>query len=313
MNINPDQFDALVDFALECIENTQAGNVKSKDDNDDAEKGPENVGDFIKRLRGPKLSEVDKSNREYKREKIDLSLIDVDPTATDLVKRIKSIRSKPENEQPKAITCLFHGAPGTGKSTLARAIGKQLRMKVHIHSYAAIQSKYVGEGEKKLRSIFKKAQRDGAILILDECDALMLNREAADKEWQRSMTNQFLTELDEFKGIFIATTNYRDKLDSACLRRLFLKLEFKWMQDKTKLKAFNLFFGTRLRKMPAGLKDIKFLTIGDFKAVKERALYEPETPKTADYVRLLGEEVEYKSKTMKEVMDAEREPIGFNR
>ena len=318
MKINVSDIDALIEYAEESIAAAQSGKWKSKDGSDTSSKGSGNSGlsaslaEMLARSR--RNEEVDETKIiSYSRDKIDLSLMDIDPTADELVDRIKQIRAKPKHQQPKAITCLFHGPPGTGKSTLAKVIADKLGMKAALHSYGAIQSKYVGEGEANLRKIFKRAQRDNAVLILDECDALMMNRETASKEWHKSMTNQFLTELDEFQGIFIATTNFLDALDAACLRRLFLKMEFDWMRNETKLKAFNSIFGKRLRKVPAGLLDIDFLTLGDFKAVKERALYEPNVATVDDYVRLLREEVAYKHKTMSSVMEASKNPMGFGR
>ena len=179
-------------------------------------------------------------------------------------------------------------------------------MKPLVKSFADIQSKYVGEGEKNLQKIFEEARKEKAILILDECDSLMMNRESTDKEWQTTMTNQFLTELDKHEGIFIATTNFVKNLDPAVLRRLFLKIEFGWMTEEQRVKAFYKFFRKRIKEL-----NVDFLTPGDFKAVAERSLYEEEIPDKERLIELLKEEVEYKKKTMKVVFEATRNKIGF--
>ena len=240
---------------------------------------------------------------------IDLSLMNINPSADVIVERINAIMNKEKN-RPKCITGLFYGAPGTGKSTLAKEVCKRLKKKPMLRSYADIQSMYVGQGESNLKDAFEEARRRDEVLILDECDSLMINRETASKGWEKSMTNQFLTELDKHEGIFFATTNFLDGLDAACLRRLFIKMEFEWLNNAQKLRAFNLFFNRRKRKLP-GLDAIDFLAPGDFKAIQQRALYEPEEPSDERLLELLRDEVDIKAETMDVVRKARKGSIGF--
>ena len=299
------EYERFVKVCDDIIEITKKGNRFDKDSGDIESSKFKNLDEFKTALKLIDSDEVEDEELPLN-ENIDLSLLNVNPSANDIVKQIKAIKRKPKSQQPKVITCLFHGAPGTGKTTLAKEICAKLGVKPLVKSYADIQSKYVGDGEKNLQAVFAEAREKNKVLILDEADSLMLNRESTDKEWQKTMTNQFLTELDSHIGIFIATTNFVSNLDPACLRRLFLKLEFSWLDEKQKVKAFYKFFGKKVKEVP-----VKFLTPGDFKAVRERSLYEPKAPDSKRLIELLKDEVAYKEKTMKVVMDANKRGIGF--
>ena len=84
--------------------------------------------------------------------------------------------------------------------------------------------------------------------------------------------------------------------------------EFEWMTNEQKVVAFAHFFNA---KAPDMLTGVDFLTPGDFKAVAERALYEPEIPSAERLVELLEDEVGYKKKTMGEVMSKSKPKMGF--
>lgn len=246
---------------------------------------------------------------------IDLSLCNVTPSAESIVDRVVAINDKPEDERPKNIAMLFHGLPGTGKTELAKYIGEQLGMTVIKKTYGEIQSKYIGEGEKNLRAAFEEAEAENAVLLIDELDSLTVKRETADKDWTKSMTNQFLTELDEFKGVFIGTTNHVNSMDSAILRRLHMKVEFKELTATQKKKAFKHFFPKL--KVPTEIADVKYLTPGDFHAAKIKALYEPKIPNAKKVMELLREEIATKIKAIPALALKEAEekktPIGFMR
>jgi len=237
-------------------------------------------------------------------------LVNVTPSASSLVERLSVILSKPKADQPSAITCLFHGAPGTSKTALAEHIASELGYRLIKRSYADIQDKYISEGEKKLASIFREAQGSNSILLLDEVDSLARNRHTTTKDYSRTMTNQLLTCLDEFEGIVICTTNFLKSLDPAVIRRFFLKMEFKFLNHDQQKLAFKRFFKSRFRnkKVPY----IELLTTGDFKVVKEKSLYEAEPPSFDRVVEMLQEEVKLKIETTPDLKELTKRRIGFN-
>ena len=132
--------------------------------------------------------------------------------------------------------CLFHGAPGTGKTEtvlqLARATGRDL-MQVNI---SEIKSMWVGESEKNIKGIFSRYRKlveesDVApILLFNEADAIIGKRlenvsRSVDK-MENSMQNIILEEIEKLDGILIATTNLTSNMDSAFERRFLYKVEF---------------------------------------------------------------------------------------
>ena len=123
----------------------------------------------------------------------------------------------------------FYGPPGTGKSMAAEAIAHKLGKKILRATYADIESKYHGEGPKMVKAIFKAAEREDAILFLDESDSLLSKRltNVTDGSAQaiNSMRSQLLISLEQFKGIVIFATNLVVNYDKAFLSRL-INVEF---------------------------------------------------------------------------------------
>lgn len=123
----------------------------------------------------------------------------------------------------------FYGPPGTGKSMAAEAIAQSLGKKILRATYADIESKYHGEGPKMVKAIFRAAERDDAVLFLDESDSLLSKRltNVSDGSAQaiNSMRSQLLICLEQFRGIVIFATNLVINYDKAFLSRL-INIEF---------------------------------------------------------------------------------------
>ena len=124
----------------------------------------------------------------------------------------------------------FYGPPGTGKTMAAEAIAKKLHKKIIRATYADIESKFHGEGPKMVKAIFHAAERDNAVLFLDESDSLLSKRltNVTDGSAQaiNSMRSQLLISLEHFSGIVIFATNLVVNYDKAFLSRL-ISIEFK--------------------------------------------------------------------------------------
>lgn len=123
----------------------------------------------------------------------------------------------------------FYGPPGTGKSMTAEAIAQHLGKKILKATYADIESKFHGEGPKMVKAIFRAAERDEAVLFLDESDSLLSKRltNVSDGSAQaiNSMRSQLLICLEQFRGIVIFATNLVINYDKAFLSRL-INIEF---------------------------------------------------------------------------------------
>ena len=131
---------------------------------------------------------------------------------------------------PNASSALnFYGPAGTGKSMAAEAVAHKLGKKILCATYADIESKFHGEGPKMVKAIFRAAERDDAVLFLDESDSLLSKRltNVTDGSAQaiNSMRSQLLICLEQFKGIVIFATNLVINYDRAFLSRL-INVEF---------------------------------------------------------------------------------------
>ncbi|WP_265042275.1 MULTISPECIES: AAA family ATPase [unclassified Wolbachia] len=122
---------------------------------------------------------------------------------------------------------LFYGPPGNGKTKIARAIACQAKAKFISVSASEFLKSYIGQGEKHVREIFKKARANApCIIFIDEIDCIATKRGSGGSSSHAqscdSLVNQFLTELDGFNPLegvtVIAATNRRDVLDTAFTR-----------------------------------------------------------------------------------------------
>lgn len=148
---------------------------------------------------------------------------------------------------PKGI--LLSGPPGCGKTLLAKAIANESRVNFISVKGPALLSKYVGESERGVREIFRKARQAApCIIFLDEIDALLPMRGVAsgDSHVSERVLSQFLAELDgieELKGVLVlGATNRLDILDPAVLRpgRFDEIVEIPPAQEKDRLEIFKV-------------------------------------------------------------------------
>jgi len=142
----------------------------------------------------------------------------------------------------KSLTALFWGKPGTGKSFAARIIANLLGKRLFAVNLDQILSKWLGETEKNIRTIFTAASSTGAVLLFDEADSLFGQRVNAESSQDRSnnmMTNLLLQEIDEYTGIVILTTNLKENIDEAFKRRLLFEVEFPFPDEDLRAKIWT--------------------------------------------------------------------------
>jgi SpoVK/Ycf46/Vps4 family AAA+-type ATPase len=127
------------------------------------------------------------------------------------------------------ISALFAGASGTGKTLAAEVIANELRLDLYRIDLSQVVSKYIGETEKNLRRIFDAAETGGAVLLFDEADALFGKRSEVKDSHDRYANievSYLLQRMEEYRGLAILTTNLRNALDSAFLRRIRFVVQF---------------------------------------------------------------------------------------
>jgi hypothetical protein len=121
------------------------------------------------------------------------------------------------------VSALFSGGSGTGKTMAAEVLAGELRLDLYRIDLALAVSKYIGETEKNLRRVFDAAEEGGAILLFDEADALFGKRgEVKDSHdrYANLEVSYLLQRMETYRGLAILTTNLKDSLDPAFLRRL---------------------------------------------------------------------------------------------
>jgi len=182
---------------------------------------------------------------------------------------------------PKGI--LLTGVPGTGKTLLAKAVASQSQVNFISVKGPALLSKWVGESEKGIREVFKKAkQASPCIVFFDEIDAIVPTRGAsADSHVTERVLSQFLTELDgieELKGVVVlAASNRPDIIDPALLRagRFDIQLELPVPDEKTRLTIFKVHIRGKPLTEDVALESLARATEGlvgaDIEAICRRA------------------------------------------
>ena len=127
------------------------------------------------------------------------------------------------------ISALFAGTSGTGKTMTASAIAQALDLDLYRIDLSTVVSKYIGETEKNLRRVFDAAEIGGAILLFDEADALFGKRSDVKDSHDRYANMEvsyLLQRMEAYRGLAILTTNFKEAIDPAFLRRIRFVVRF---------------------------------------------------------------------------------------
>lgn len=127
------------------------------------------------------------------------------------------------------VTALFAGGSGTGKTLAAEVMARELGLDLFIIDLSQVVSKYIGETEKNLRKVFDAAERGGALLLFDEADALFGKRSEVKDSHDRYANlevSYLLMRMEAYRGLAILTTNMKQALDTAFMRRIRFVVDF---------------------------------------------------------------------------------------
>ena len=233
--------------------------------------------------------------------KHDPQLLNSDPPLDDVV-------------QAMSVACfgtrmLLHGVPGTGKTAFCKALAETLDKPLLQRRASSLLSCYVGDTEKNLRDMFDEARQENGVLLLDEADSFLHSRDQARARWEVTQTNELLTQMEAFDGIFVCTTNRLGDLDPAALRRFDFKVEFRPLRPEQRVHlvrqccaVLGLDPGN---EMSWSVKTQRFdgLTPGDAATALRRLRLSGGEPNLAQLLDALATECRYKPHASK--------PIGF--
>ena len=229
-------------------------------------------------------------------------------------KKLHLIVKSSKNPEKGMGTMLFYGPPGTGKTELAHYLAKITKRKAVIKKASDLLSCYVGVSEQLVAETFNNLDLKKEILVIDEVDSFLYDRAGTKYSWEKTLVNEFLTQLQEFRGILICTTNLVRGLDPAVMRRFTTKLEFKYSEGK----QLDVLYDKLLKPLSGKelsddemmrLHKMRNLTPGDFHVVKGKfssIFYESENPSNGELLRALEQETGFK-----ENKQGTRKRIGF--
>jgi len=143
------------------------------------------------------------------------------------------------------ISALFTGVSGTGKTMAAEVLADELCLDLYRIDLSQVVSKYIGETEKNLRRVFDAAEGGGAILLFDEADALFGKRSEIKQGLDRYANievSYLLQRMEAYRGLAILTTNMKDALDPAFLRRIRFVVQFPFPDGAERLEIWRRMF-----------------------------------------------------------------------
>ncbi|MEO7242633.1 MAG: AAA family ATPase [Variovorax sp.] len=198
----------------------------------------------------------------------DLDMLNVE-TRFEIPRIVEAIKARGHG------SLCFYGAPGTGKTALAEHLAKAIARPLIIKQASDLMSKYVGETEQNMAAMFREAEAEKAVLLLDEADSFLQDRRGAQRTYEVTEVNEMLQGMERFAGVFVCTTNLLDRLDQAALRRFTFKIKFMPLTAGQRERMFvvEALAGDAAALTPAmrvRLAKLDQLCPGDFAAVKRQ-------------------------------------------
>ena len=200
----------------------------------------------------------------------DLAMLNVE-SRFDIARIVQALKSRGHG------SLCFYGPPGTGKTALAEHIAQALEQPLLIKQASDLMSKYVGETEQQMAAMFREAEAEKAVLLLDEADSFLRDRRGAQRSYEVTEVNEMLQGMERYNGIFICTTNLLESLDQAALRRFTFKIKFmpltgaqREIMFVTEALAGDVSLLTAA--LQKGLALLTQLCPGDFAAVKRQGV-----------------------------------------
>ncbi|KAJ8573237.1 hypothetical protein K7X08_009748 [Anisodus acutangulus] len=182
---------------------------------------------------------------------------------------------------------LLFGPPGTGKTMLAKAVASESQATFFNVSASSLTSKWVGEGEKLVKTLFMVAiSRQPSVIFIDEIDSIMSTRTTNENEASRRLKSEFLVQFDGVTSnsdglvIVIGATNKPQELDDAVLRRLVKRIYIPLPDDSVRRELLKHRLKGKAFSLPDGdleglVRDTEGYSGSDLQALCEEAAMMP--------------------------------------
>lgn len=240
----------------------------------------ENVAQIVTKKKNVKIK------KSFEAKTYDINLVNTNIEMGNLTTKIK-------NAGKFNFSLCLYGEPGTGKSYYAKYLADRLGIEVILKKASDLISSYVGETEQNIAKAFAEAKSKKAMLIFDEADTFLQDRNNAIRSWEVAQVNEMLTQMESSEYPFVCTTNLLDTLDEASLRRFTFKIKFDFMTQEQVNLAVEHFFGIKNASV-----NLNGLTAGDFATVKKKTDFLG-VNNLDEIVEMLKEEIKVKkSKTL---------------
>ncbi len=209
-------------------------------------------------------------------EKFDIRLVsvklkDINPTTGEMTREntLEGALRQFVAKKNRPISVLLYGPSGTSKSALARHMADRMDMEVLEVRPSQIFGKWVGDAERALAKAFDDAQAKRRFLLLDEVDSFLSRRELSATSWEKSLVNEFLTQMQRHPLPMACTTNFVEKIDPAAIRRFMFKIESEPLDLPRSRLAWTSILGLADAECPAD-EDLDGLTVSDFAIVANK-------------------------------------------
>lgn len=211
-------------------------------------------------------------------DKYDIGGVSLDGSVEDflaMLNRLDVCMRQGSDAAVGAGTMLFYGPPGTGKTALARYLADRLDRKCKVVRCSDLLGPYVGMTEINIAKAFRDAECEDAVLVIDEADSFLFPRDMAKHSWETTQVNEFLTALEECRGFCVCTTNRRESMDQAVMRRFSHKVGFTYSKPEQAKVLYDALLAPLAseslpKELEAELLAMRRLTPGDFHSVRAR-------------------------------------------
>ena len=212
----------------------------------------------------------------------------------------------------RGISALFYGPPGTGKTMAAQVMAAELGLDLYRVDLSRMVSKYIGETEKNISSLFERASQMNVILFFDEADSLFTKRSEVKDANDRNAnaeTAHLLQKLESYEGIVILATNLAEQIDDAFKRRIRFMIPFRFPDVDTRRILWKSlipetapveegtdldFFAERFELSGSQIKEIivnaAFIAVSEGRVLDNEAIKESLTLNYAKYGKQLTRE-----------------------